>query len=111
MELFNDMHEKVCNLSGIKEICITSTLKTGDREISFQYRKDNTYAKGIKEEAYIRTDEDEFVIKQIEPSGDWYKCTGMMNVEEMEGKQSSAVLSTVSNPVGNCLPSDRKSVV
>ena len=34
---------------------------TGDREISFQYRKDNTYAKGIKEEAYIRTNEDEFV--------------------------------------------------
>ncbi len=82
MELFNDMHEKVCNLSGVKEICITSTLKTGDKEISFQYRKDNTYAKGIKEEAYIRTDEDEFVIKQIEPSGDWYKCTGMMNVEK-----------------------------
>ena len=53
MELFNDMHEKVCNLSGIKEICITSTLKTGDKELSFQYRKDNTYAKNIKEEAYI----------------------------------------------------------
>ena len=75
MELFNDIHEKVCNLSGIKEICITSTLKTGDKELSFQYRKDNTYAKNIKEEAYIRTDEDEFVIKQIEPSGDWHKCT------------------------------------
>ena len=67
MELFNDMHEKVCNLSGIKEICITSTLKTGDKEISFYFRNDNHYAEEIKEEAYLRTDKDEFVIKQIEP--------------------------------------------
>ena len=102
MELFNDMHEKVCNLSGIKEICITSTLKTGDREISFQYRKDNTYAKGIKEEAYIRTNEDEFVIKQIEPSGDWYKCTGMMNVEEMEGRQFPTGFETVEKTAEDC---------
>lgn len=87
MELYNDMHEKVCNLSGIKEICITSTLKTGDKEITFQFRKENPFASSIKEEGYIRTDKDEFVIKQIEPSDSWYTCTGAMNVETLEGKQ------------------------
>lgn len=102
MELFNDMHEKVCNLSGIKETCITSTLKTGDKEISFQFRKDNTFAKDIREEAYIRTDEDEFVIKQIEPSRDWHKCTGTMNVEEMEGKQFPTGFETVEKTAEEC---------
>ena len=76
MDLYNDSHEKVCILSGIKETCITSTLKTGDKEITFEFRKTNRYAADIKEEGYIRTDTDEFVIKQVEPSGEWYKCTG-----------------------------------
>ena len=67
MDLYNDSHEKVCILSGIKETCITSTLKTGDKEITFEFRKTNRYAADIKEEGYIRTDTDEFVIKQVEP--------------------------------------------
>ena len=79
MDLYNDSHEKVCILSGIKETCITSTLKTGDKEITFEFRKTNRYAADIKEEGYIRTDTDEFVIKQVEPSGEWYKCTGTLN--------------------------------
>lgn len=70
MDLYNDSHEKVCILSGIKETCITSTLKTGDKEITFEFRKTNRYAADIKEEGYIRTDTDEFVIKQVEPSGE-----------------------------------------
>ena len=41
MDLYNDSHEKVCILSGIKETCITSTLKTGDKEITFEFRKTN----------------------------------------------------------------------
>lgn len=102
MELFNDMHEKICDLSGIKETCITSTLKTGDKEITFEFRRTNRFAPYIIEEAYIRTDEDEFVIKQVEPSGEWYKCTGTMNVEELEGNQFPAGFETVEKTAGEC---------
>lgn len=70
MDLYNDSHEKVCILSGIKETCITSTLKTREiRKSHSRFRKTNRYAADIKEEGYIRTDTDEFVIKQVEPSG------------------------------------------
>lgn len=103
MELFNDLHEKVCILSGIKETCITSTLKTGDKEISFEFRKTNRFASAIIEEAYIRTDKDEFVIKQVEPSGEWYKCTGTLNVEELEGKQYPQGFETVEKTAEQCL--------
>lgn len=103
MDLYNDSHEKVCILSGIKETCITSTLKTGDKEITFEFRKTNRYATDIKEEGYIRTDTDEFVIKQVEPSGEWYKCTGTLNVEELEGKQYPQGFETVEKTVDECL--------
>jgi phage minor structural protein len=97
------MHEKVCNLSGLKETCITSTLKTGDKEITFFFRKENHFAREIKEEAYLRTDEDEFVIKQIEPSDAWYKCTGTMNVEELEGKQFPTGFKTTEVTADECI--------
>lgn len=103
MELFNDLHEKVCLLSGIKALCITSTLKTGDKEIAFEFRRTNCFTDAIKEEAYIRTDKDEFVIKQVEPSGEWYKCTGTLNVEELESKQYPSGFETVEKKVGECL--------
>lgn len=103
MELFNDMHEKLCNLSGIKEICISSTLKTGDKELTFKYRKENPFAASIKEEAYIRTSEDEFVIKQIEPTDEWYTCTGAMNVEELEGNQFPTGFKTTEVTAEECV--------
>lgn len=52
---------------------------------------------------YIRTDTDEFVIKQVEPSGEWYKCTGTLNVEELEGKQYPQGFETVEKTVDECL--------
>lgn len=103
MELYNDLHEKVCILSGIKATCITSTLKTGDKEITFEFRRTNRFASSIKEEGYIRTDKDEFVIKQVEPSGEWFKCTGTLNVEELEGKQYPQGFETVEKTVEQCL--------
>ncbi len=103
MELYNDLHEKVCILSGIKATCITSTLKTGDKEITFEFRRTNRFASSIKEEGYIRTDKDEFVIKQVEPSGEWFKCTGTLNVEELEGKQYPQGFETIEKTVGQCL--------
>lgn len=103
MELFNDMHIKVCNLSGVKEICITSTLKTGDKELTFMFRKENPYASSIKEEGYIRTQSDEFVIKQIEPSDSWYKCTAAMNVESLEGKQFPTGFKTTEVTAEECV--------
>lgn len=103
MELYSDEKVKICTLSGVKEIGITSTLKTGDKEISFKYRKGNVFAEQIKEEAYIRTEDDEFVIKQIEPSDDWYTCTGALNVEELESKQFPTGFVTTEQTAQQCV--------
>lgn len=91
MDLYNDSHEKVCILSGIKETCITSTLKTGDKEITFEFRKTNRYAADIKEEGYIRTDTDEFVIKQVEPSGEQETTAAKQNGDRWDKQSFSEI--------------------
>lgn len=103
MILYSDEHEKICTLSGYKERCITSTLKTGDKEITFKFRKNYKYADRIKEEGYIRTKTDEFVIKEVTPADDWYTCTATMNVEELEGKQFPTGFKSETQTADECL--------
>lgn len=103
MILYNSEHKKVCILSGYKERCITSTLKTGDKELTFKFRKNYTYAGEVKEEAYIRTKTDEFVIKQIEHADGWSTCTAQMNVEELEGKQFPTGFNTTEQTALACV--------
>lgn len=103
MILFDDKKEKVCTLKGFKEQCITSTLKSGDKELTFQYRKDGIFADAIKEEAYIRTRTDEFVIKQIDDGDEWNICTAQLNVEELEDKQFISGFTTTEQTVLSCI--------
>lgn len=56
-----------------------------------------------KRRGYIRTQSDEFVIKQIEPSDSWYKCTAAMNVESLEGKQFPTGFKTTEVTAEECV--------
>lgn len=103
MILYNDEHVKICTMSAYKGRCITSTLKTGDKEMTFMFRKDYRYAKQIKEEAYVRTKTDEFVIKKVEPAEGWYTCTAQMNVEELEGKQFPTGFTSTEQTALSCV--------
>lgn len=103
MVLYSDEHVKICTIHGFKERCITSTLKTGDKEMSFKFRKNYKYADRIKEETYIQTKTDEFVIKEIVPANDWYTCTAMLNVEELEGKQFPTGFESVTQTAEKCV--------
>lgn len=103
MILYNDKKERICTLKDFKELCITSTLKTGDKEMSFQFRKESAFANQIKEEAYIRTKTDEFVIKQVDDGDGWNTCTAQLNVEELEGKQFPQGFTTTEQTVMSCI--------
>lgn len=103
MILYSDEHVKICTLHGYKERCITSTLKTGDKELTFKFRKNYKYAYRIKEEGYVRTKTDEFVIKEVVPADDWYTCTATLNVEEMEGKQFPTGFTSTAQTAGACV--------
>lgn len=104
MQIFNDKKKRIGTLSGFKSREITTTLDSGDKELSFSYPAAGALVDLLKEEYYIRTKTDEFVIKAVErvnsstntqPSSmwrNWRERRSRMALNRMN-KQSKRVLS------------------
>lgn len=85
MQIFDDKKKRIATLSGFKDRAITTTLNSGDKELTFDYPASGAFAEFLKEEYYIRTKTDEFVIKAVEKGDRFNKYTAVLNVEELEG--------------------------
>ena len=85
MQIFNDKKKRIGTLSGFKGREITTTLDSGDKELSFSYPAAGALADLLKEEYYIHTKTDEYVIKAVEKGEQFNKYTAVLNVEELEG--------------------------
>ena len=85
MQIFNDKKQRVGILKGFKDRKIVKTLNSGDRELSFKYPSDGKQVDLLKEEYYIRTKEDEYVIRKRKTGTRFNEYTAQLNVEELEG--------------------------
>ena len=85
MQIFNDKKKRIGTLSGFKDREIITTLDSGDKELSFNYPAAGALVDLLKEEYYIRTKTDEYVIKAVEKGKQFNKYTAVLNVEELEG--------------------------
>ena len=85
MQIFNDRKKRIGTLSGFKDRAITTTLDSGDKEMTFVYPASGALVGLLQEEYYIRTKTDEFVIKAVEKGEQFNKYTAVLNVEELEG--------------------------
>lgn len=85
MQIFNDKKKRIGLVFGFKNRAITTTLDSGDKELSFEYPANGKIADLLKEEYYIRTKTDEFVLKAVEKGEKFNKYTAVLNVEELEG--------------------------
>lgn len=85
MQIFNDKKKRIGTLSGFKDREITTTLDSGDKELTFNYPAAGALVDLLKEEYYIRTKTDEYVIKAVEKGEQFNKYTAVLNVEELEG--------------------------
>lgn len=85
MQIFNDKKQRVGTLKGFKDRKIVKTLDSGDRELSFKYPSDGEMVDLLKEENYIRTKEDEYVIRKRKTGAQFNEYTAQLNVEELEG--------------------------
>ena len=85
MKIFNDRKKRIGTLSGFKDREITTTLDSGDKELTFDYPASGALVDLLKEEYYIRTKTDEFVLKAVEKGEQFNKYTAVLNVEELEG--------------------------
>ena len=85
MQIFNDKKKRIGTLYGFKDREITTTLDSGDKELSFSYPAAGALVDLLKEEYYIHTKTDEYVIKAVEKGEQFNKYTAVLNVEELEG--------------------------
>nr|DAP86317.1 MAG TPA: tail protein [Caudoviricetes sp.] len=85
MQVFNDRKERIGILKGFKNRKIVKTLDSGDRELTFEYPASGKMVDRLKEEYYIRTKEDEYVIRKRKTGSKYNEYTAQLNVEELEG--------------------------
>ena len=95
MQIFNDRKKRIGTLSGFKDRAITTTLDSGDKELTFDYPASGALVDLLKEEYYIRTKTDEFVLKAVEKGEQFNKYTAVLNVEALNrmNRQSARALS------------------
>lgn len=103
MQIFNDKKKRIGTLSGFKDRAITTTLDSGDKEMSFSYSATGVLVDLLKEEYYIRTKTDEFVIKAVEKGEQFNKYTATLNVEELEGMPFRYGFKTEEQTIKECL--------
>lgn len=86
LKLYDKNKNKIAGLIKYKDLCIESLLENGDKTLTFLYSKNSKYYFYIEEEGYIRTKNDEFVIKEKDIQDNYTTFICKLNVEELEGK-------------------------
>lgn len=103
MQIFDVNKNRIGILTGFKDRSITITLDSGDKEMSFQYPATAALVNDLKEECYIRTKTDEYVLKEINEADDFNTYTATLNVEELESKVFKTGFETVEKTIMECL--------
>lgn len=86
LHLHNKDNVKIAGLRDYKNLTIEKELASGDKTLAFSYPKTSKFYFDIEEECYIRTKEDEFIVKEKSVHSEYtdFKC--ILNLESLEGK-------------------------
>lgn len=103
MQIYDDKKKRIGTLTGFKSRSIEKTLDSGDKELSFEYPANGAMVDLLKEEYYIRTKEDEFVLKAVEAGEQYNKYTATLNVEELEGQSFPYGFASQEQTIKACL--------
>lgn len=80
-----DKNKKIITgLTNYKDLCIESTLSTGDKKLSFSLQKKDKFYNLIEEECYIETKTQEYVIKARDVGVNYTRFDCVLNLEELE---------------------------
>lgn len=103
MQIYDDKKKRIGTLTGFKSRSIEKILDSGDKELLFEYPVNGAMVDLLKEEYYIRTKEDEFVLKAVEVGEQYNKYTATLNVEELEGQSFPYGFASQEQTVRACL--------
>lgn len=85
LKLYNLDHALIGGLKRSKDVKVESVLSSGDKTLSFLWHQKN--ALKIPQEYYIRTDTDEYVVKENSKTSNGYRSiTANLNLEDIEGR-------------------------
>ena len=85
LKLYNIEHTLIGGLKNHKDAVVESELSTGDKTLSFSWNSRNKIQ--IPHEYYLRTDKDEFVVKENSKGSNGYRnIVAKLNLEEIEGR-------------------------
>ncbi|MFV9511801.1 phage tail spike protein [Tepidibacillus sp. LV47] len=82
--LYDVNHNKIAPLPNAKDVKLERTLD-GDEVLSFSYPQSDSRYTLIKEETYVRTENNEYVIKEVNEGEDWTEFVAKINVEDLKG--------------------------
>lgn len=102
MQVYSQERIRLCLIKNYTKLAVTKTLSDGDKTLSFQCPKNEQAVQHLKNEVYIITKEDEFVLKEVGTSKQYMKYTAQLNLEELQGKQWTS-FETVEKTIRECL--------
>jgi phage minor structural protein len=103
MQIYDDKKQRIGTLTGFQSRAIEKTLDSGDKTLTFEYPINGHLVSLLKEEYYIRTKEDEFVLKAVETGEQFNKYTATLNVEELEGQSFPYGFESQEQTIRACL--------
>lgn len=96
LRVYDSLHNAIAPLLNYEGLCVTEEVN-GETQIEFSMPKSELHR--IKEEYYIRTPENEFIIKEISISSeDLVKVVAKINVEELKGTPVKYFETIAKNP-------------
>ena len=103
IQVYDADKKRITVIDAAEDMQITTTLSTGDKQLSFKYPKNGASAAALACENYIRTATDEFVIKEIQTGEDKNEYHAALNVEELEGQKFPYGFASQTQTVRACL--------
>lgn len=103
LQLFNEQKQRIALLDDESDLCIEKTLEYGDKKISFKYPRNGSHVEDLKNENYIRTKTDEFVIKSVADGEELNTYIAQLNIEELESKQYVYGYKSTEQTIKYCL--------
>lgn len=102
IQVYDATHKKIATIEPDSPK-IEKTLSSGDKELSFSYPKTGNNIEALIAENYIRTPEDEYVLKEIETGEKKNNYVAKLNIEELEAAEFAYGFESRTQTARDCL--------
>ena len=103
MQIYDDSKKKIGTLTNFKDRKIVKTLDSGDKELTFKYPANGKQVGLLKVEHYIRTKEDEYVLRAVKTGSEFNEYTAQLNVEKLETQAFPYGFESQEQDIRSCL--------